>query len=487
LKRIERQEVHVHKLKIMSGWAAVAVLGVGLVQAQTNAGQQAAGAQPAAGAQQPAAKPEKKVKDQTEYDLFNDVLKDQAANNPQKTIQDLTTWTQKYPDSDYKDDRIYMFEDAYSKMNPPQPEKVMEYGQQLLNLGMDKVFTDPKNGPLQKIQALFEITVAAGELPNPTPEQMDLGKKCAAELKKDTQAYFVPANKPANNTDAQWTQARQTLDQAADHTLLYLDVLPANQAYAKKDCATAMPLYRKALEDRPQSAYLSYQLAQSMVCLQGQHPELVPQAVYEFERAAVIDPTLGDPKNNPKQLQDYADHAYVTVHGGTDGLDQLKALVKQSPLPPADFTIKTKSEVANEKAQQFATQNPKLALWNGIQSALTAPDGEQYFASTLKDSAVPELRGVVVEGKPACRSKEILVSVPLPDNPESNKAVITLKLDSALPGKPEPGSEILWTGIPTAFTKEPFMLTFDTEKAKVNTKTTPCAAAPARGPVRKKK
>lgn len=462
-------------VRIMSGWATVAALSVGIAAAQATA-------QQAAGAQQPAAN-QKKVKDQAEYDLFNQVLKDQKANppNPQKTIQDLDTWVQKYPDSDYKDDRLYMYEDAYSKMNPPQPEKVMEYGAKLMNLGLDKVFTEPKQAPLQKIAALFAMTVAAGQLPNPTPEQMDLGKKAANELKQQVESYFVAANKPANNTDAQWTQAKNTLIQAADHTLLYIDVLPANQAMAKKDCATAEPLYVKALQDRPNSAYISFQLAQSMVCLQGQHPELVPQAVYEFERAAVLDPTLGDPKNNPKQLIDYADKAYATIHGSTDGLDQLKAEVKNSPLPPQGFTIQTKAQIDAEKANQFAAQNPKLALWNGIKSALSAPDGDTYFTSQLKDSAVPQLRGVVVEGKPACRSKEILVAVPLPDQPASNTTpVITVKVEPALTGKPEPGSEILWEGIPSTFTKEPFMLTMNAEKAKVEVKTTPCAAAPVR-------
>ena len=462
-------------LKIMSGWAAVAALGVGILQAQAPAGQ-------TAGALAKPAAQQKKVKDQAEYDLFNEVLKDQQGNNPQKTIQDLNTWVQKYPGSDYKDDRLYMYEDAYSKMNPPQPEKVMDYGGQLMKLGLDNVFTDPKQGPLQKLAALFALTVAAGQMQTPTPEQIDLGKKAANELKQQGAAYFTPQNKPANNTDAQWNQAHQTLDQAADHTLLYLDVLPANQAMAKvpKNCATAEPIYVKALQGRPQSAYISYQLALSMVCLQAVHPEMVSQAIYEFERAAVIDPTLGDPHNDPKKLQDYADKAYVSVHGSNDGLDQLKAEVKNSPLPPPDFKIQTASEIAAAKEQQFEQSNPRLALWMKIKAALTAPDGDQYFATQLKDSAVPQLRGIVVEGKPACRSKEILVAVPLPDQPDNKTPEITVKLDAPLTGKPEAGAEILWEGVPSAFAKDPFMLTVDAEKAKVTVNTSPCTVPPVR-------
>src|SRR5207342_638124 len=61
---------------------------------------------------------------------------------------------------------------------------------------------------------------------------------------------------------------------------------------------------------------------------------------------------------------------------------------------------------------------------------------------------------------------------------------ITLKLvdaegkPAALAGKPETGGTIQWTGVPKAFSKDPFMLTMEADKAKVeNVKTTPCGAA----------
>lgn len=436
--------------------------------------------QPAAGAaatqNQKPAEPAKKVKDQGEYDIFNEALKDLTAN-PQKAIQDLDTWTQKYPDSDYKWDRIYMYMQAYSTMKPPQPEKIVQYGSQLMNQDMKAIFND-KNGPLTIVKILYMVATNVTLLPNPTPEQIDLGKKAAQRLKDEANAYFTAANKPAGTSDADWAKAKNDLDSAADHTQLFLDVLPANQAMAKKDCAAAEPMYVKALQDRPQSAYISYQLANAMLCLQKSQPEMAARAIYEFQRAAVIDPTLGDPKNDPKQLTAYADKLYTSVHGSDEGLAQLKAAAKANPLPPQGFEIKTKDQIAAEKANEFAKNNPKLALWNGIKTALTAPDGESYFATQLKDSGVPQLRGVVVEGKPACRSKEILVYVPNPATPDAKSPEITIKLDAPLSGKPEPGTEIMWEGIPTAFSKSPFMLTMDSEKSKVEVKTAACGAAP---------
>ena len=72
--------------------------------------------------------PEKKVKDQGEYDLFNQTLKD--ASNPAQQIKDLDTWTQKYPESDYKDDRLLYYLQAYNGAN--QPAKVLEVGSGLM-------------------------------------------------------------------------------------------------------------------------------------------------------------------------------------------------------------------------------------------------------------------------------------------------------------------------------------------------------------------
>ena len=48
---------------------------------------------------------------------------------------------------------------------------------------------------------------------------------------------------------------------------------------------------------------------------------------------------------------------------------------------------------------------------------------------------------------------------------------------SSLAGKPDVGAsvEIQWEGVPSGFTKEPFMLTMDTEKASITgLNLTPC-------------
>src|SRR5260370_15299537 len=109
--------------RMFKGMVAAAALGAVVL----TAGAQLASAQAA---------PEKKVKDQGEFDIYNQVLKD---TDPVKQIQDLDTWTQKYPDSDYKnDDRPLLYIQAYNKAK--QPAKVLELGDQLMSKGLKSLF-----------------------------------------------------------------------------------------------------------------------------------------------------------------------------------------------------------------------------------------------------------------------------------------------------------------------------------------------------------
>jgi hypothetical protein len=101
---------------------------------------------------------------------------------------------------------------------------------------------------------------------------------------------------------------------------------------------------------------------------------------------------------------------------------------------------------------------------------------------------VPQLRGVVVEAKPACRPKELLVAVLLPGAQPPFPPEITLKLARPLSGKPDSEAEFQWAGAPTTFAKTPFMLTMEVETAKIDgLKTSSCYVGPPRKAAGKKK
>ena len=460
--------------------AAVAALSaVALTGIARQARAQAAAAQPAAAQPAAAAQPETHYKDQGEYDAYNAVIIDGTGKNFAKALTDLDTWKQKYPDSWYKNIRATLYIQAYSETK--EFGKAVDTAGELMTTDLDTTFSDPKSGPGDVVKVLFTTTVSIQQTTNPTPEQLAIGDKAARKL-------LDYNRKPEGLADDAWATARTQLQAAAKQALLTIALLPGTQAMAKnpRDCETAETVFTKALSDYPDKSFISYSLGTALSCIARAKPdkaaEMAPKAIYAFVRAAVVDPTLAG-STDAKKVVEYANSTYTNYHGSDEGLEQLKAQVKNSALPPAGFTIETAAAVANRKQTEFAKSSPQLAMWMGIKGALAdAATGQAYFDDKLKGAGVPKLKGTVLEGKPACRSKELLIAIPLPDQQGAPTAEITLKLDAALTGKPEAG-EIQWEGVPSAFTQTPsFMLTMDTEKAKIEgLKVTPCAApAPAR-------
>lgn len=413
--------------------------------------------------------PEKKLK-QGEYEIYNDVVKDVNTGNFTKAIADLDAWKAKFPDSEYKDDRLAFYVQAYAGAN--QAAKSLAAATELLSRDLNATFPGPAGQPTV-IRVLYSTVWAVSHDPNPAPDELAAGERAARQL----MAYD---QKLPGVTDAQWAQVRTDMREKAGAALLYEAMLPGLQAMAKQppDCAAADSAYARALGDYPDKSILSYELGRAASCQTKTQPERISLALYEFERAAVIDPTLDDPTSDPKKIQTFADNSYIKVHGSDEGLDRLKQQVKESPLPPAGFKIKTAAEIAEEKRAELEKSNPQLALWMKIKGALSDTDGDQYFVSQLKDSAVPQLRGTLLEAKPACRPTELLVAVPLPDSAQTLRPEIQLKFEKPLTGRPETNTEFYWEGVPSAFTRDPFLLTMDTEASKIEgLKTMPCAPA----------
>ncbi len=419
---------------------------------------------------------EKKYKE-GEFDVYNAAAKDVNGRNFAQAIKDLDTWKGKFPETDFKTERQTLYILAYSGAS--QFDKAVDAAAPLIAAGVDTVFIDPKTGAGEAIRVLFAAVSSIVHIPNPSADQLAIGDKAAHELLNYNRRPTGPDGKPM--ADADWDKARVQLQAPAREALLYMAMLPGNQAMAKKDCAAAEAAYSKALGEYPDQTAISYNLGLALSC-QKKNSE----AVYEFERAAVLDATLGHTQPDPEKIKTFADSAYATVHGSNEGLAQLQDQVKQVPLWPAGFHIKTGTEIAAEKEKEFEDSNPQLALWMKIKAALSDNDGPQYFESSLKGAGVPKLKGTLVDAKPACKPTTLLIGVPLPDAQGPPSGEIALKLDAALTGKPALNTEVQWEGVPSAFTQSPFLLTMDTEKAKIDgLKVTPCGM-PARPPARKK-
>jgi len=420
------------------------------------------------GAPQAAAPQEKKMKDQAEFDIYDAAGKDLVANNGAKALDDLNTWKQKYPTSDFKNDGEYMYVQAYQLTK--QFDKLLDKAKELMGQNIDSVFPDPKAGPQLVVKILYAAVVAIQQIPNPTPYQLATGSQAAHQI-------LDYKRKPEGVSDADWTTARTALNTAANDALYQIALAPGRQAVAKKDCPGAEAAWAKALGDYPDKTVISWQLASAYNC--EQKPFL---ALYEYARAVAVDPSLGK-SMDPARSATFVKNTYTKLHGSDEGLDALLAQTKNSPLPPADFKIVTDDEINIAKAEKFAKDNPELAVYKNIKDNLVS-QGAPFFEN-MKGAELPPLLGIITDAKPACRSKTLTLYVPLPEN-TAKTPEITIKLETALTGKPEIGSTIKFVGVGDSFTASPFMLNLTAEKDKVqDLKVTPCAVAPARKGVKK--
>jgi hypothetical protein len=415
---------------------------------------------------------EKKLKD-GERELYEPATQAAGAQNWAKALPDLEAWKQKFPESEFKDDRDFLILRGY--ISTSQFDKVLTLGNEFIDRDLPTAF---KGSLGNVVGAYVYVTSAANELlkKDATPEQIAIGDKAAHKLLAFSPTYFVPANMPAGQTAQTFAQTQTQMEAIAKGYLLTEAVTPGLKAEAKKDCPAADAAFSKALMTYPDNSWISRHLASAYNC--EQKPFM---ALYEFARTAAIDPTQGKTTDGPRFIASVK-RMYSTLHGSEDGLDQLMEQAKATPIPPSDFKIKTKDELDQAKADEFAKANPEIATWLGIKSNLTS-QGAAFFES-MKGAELPQLLGTIADAKPACNPKELILYVPAPEN-SAKTTEIAVKFETPLKGKPEIGSNIKFVAVADSFAPAPFLLTMTAEKEKVqDLKLSPCTVA---APVRKKK
>jgi len=101
-----------------------------------------------------------------------------------------------------------------------------------------------------------------------------------------------------------------------------------------------------------------------------------------------------------------------------------------------------------------------------IKRPLTAPNGEEYFAGTLKDSLVPTgtapyLQGVLVSITPETAGvRRLLLSMETTDKADVTILLLLRGQRPKLKTEPKKGTVVRFRGVVQKFTKEPFMVTF---------------------------
>jgi hypothetical protein len=148
-----------------------------------------------------------------EREVAGEVVKDIGGYNFPKALLDLDAWSQRYRDSDYRDDRLYYYVLAHNGML--EPAKVLDAAAPLVARIADNTLEDPR----QMILVLYLASLNIGKVQSPTREQFVTARAAAHQLLDTVPQYFTPENRPSTTSNNDWTKARTDLEATAHGTL----------------------------------------------------------------------------------------------------------------------------------------------------------------------------------------------------------------------------------------------------------------------------
>jgi len=404
--------------------------------------------QPAAGQAAAGQAPAKNYKDRGEYDLFSKVTQ---TTDPKARLEVLNTWQDKYPQSDYSQERLQYYVVTLSQLAPNDPTQ----RQALLNKCQELLKIDPKN-PLALYLVSFWGPAVGGA--NPSPELQSQVESAAHGFIEGADAAFAADKKPANMSAADFEKAKNFRLGAAHNALAWV-------ATAKKDNATAETEYIASLKANPDQGPVSAQLAKVLY-----DEKKVPEALFQYARASeYAGPGTTLPPNVRTQLSEFFNKAYKEYKGNAEGADQVLAQAKTAALPPAGFTIASAAKKAQEEAEAINKRmdaEPAFKLWYTIKSNLTGDQADAFFANSVKDFEIPggaegvkTFSGTVISIDPPDKPTKVVLGVQDPTKPDC-----TLVFTTALPASAldtiKVGGKIDFSGVADSFTKDPYMLTF---------------------------
>jgi len=385
-------------------------------------------------------KPQKNWKDRAEYDLYVAIGKD---TDPKTRLQKLEQWEKNYPKTDWEDERETIFLTTYAALN--QPKEAVDEAKKIL-------MKDPKD-----FTALYYIMLYTQALygQNQSPETLSDGEMAAKAILAniDTPPPNVPADK--------WNALKPTLELLAYKNLGFI-------AMQRKNWDDAEMQLQKAMMMDPNDATLDYQMG-TVIASQKKVDQL-PAAMFYFARAATLQGKGALTPAAQQTTMGYLEKQYKSFHGSDDKFNDLLALAKANPNPPAGFKIENAQQIAQQQLQSEEDYNkthPSEALWANLKMALTGPMGEMYFDMNMKGTEVPTLKGRVIKLEPAARPKTILLAMEDKSN-NTTMADATLKFEMPLPGKVDEGTELTFEGVPESYTASPFMVVFNVDKDKLH-------------------
>jgi hypothetical protein len=405
---------------------------------------------PAAGsqaAQQATGQAQKNYKDRAEYDLYSKITQTQ---DPKARLDLLNQWQDKYPTSDFADDRLKYFINTLAQLAPNDPAS----RQQLIQKCQDMLKKDPKYFLANYYIALWGPAVGGASPPADLQSQVDAAAHAVLDGVDDT---FSASKKPQSVSDTQWSTLKNQAVALAHNALAW-------EAASKKDTATAENEYKASLQANPDQGTVSAAYGKLLI-----DDKKYPEGLFEYARAAQYSgPGPAVAPDARAKLLDYFNKAYKDYHGGADGADQILTQAKTNALPPADLNIISQADIANKQAADINKRiqsDPQFGLWYSIKQSLQ-DKGDDFFNSNVKDAEIPggaegvkNFTGTVISIDPPDRPTKVVVGVEDPTKPDA-----TLEFSQPLPAealdKIKVGQKLDFSGVADSYTKDPYMLTF---------------------------
>lgn len=379
------------------------------------------------------AQQQKNWKDRAEWELYDAIVK---ATDPNQKLQLLDQWRQKYPQTDFQEERWLLYTQTYQQLNRAQD---------MWNAATELLKVNPDN-----IQGLYYITSLTVSMADTSPERLAMGEKCARALLDKIKT--LP--KPENLSDADWQKQKTAIEIVGYTTLGWV-------AMNRKNHTEAENYFREVLKRNPRNAQVSYWLG--TVILAQRNPDKQSEAFFHLARAGHLTGEGAMTEQARKQVAEYLRKIYVGFHGDESGLQEMIQLALKEPFPPAGFVVKSKEQLELEAEEKLRRENPQLALWLNIKKLLTADNGEQYFANEMKGTKLPRLRGYLIAQEPPDRPKTLILGLS-----DRNTREVVLQLDQPYRYPAPAGTVLQFEGVAVSFTKQPFRLVLEASQEEVS-------------------
>jgi hypothetical protein len=103
------------------------------------------------------------------------------------------------------------------------------------------------------------------------------------------------------------------------------------------------------------------------------------------------------------------------------------------------------------------------ALWANLKAQLAGPNGEKYFQENLRNAELPYLYGMVLSSTPTPKDQTRVLVLAMSDK-STPEVALSVEPGHLTEGVRD-GAEVIFQGVATAFSKQPFRLTISTSEA----------------------